>query len=316
MESLSRLVLHNGFLCLLFFMTTGSGAFAGEIGDIAVIYDQGWVAYGVTVDTAPTLALGNTNLGIWVDPTAITPGNIGGFDFLLCAAVNSMELLYVEPGPDLPSGWEYLTYRKGPAAGGCAEACDGMQIRIRGIANLDNGVLPPPETYRPSGCIARMVFSVSGNWAFMGQCNPVAFCSAECHDNVLTSVGGDTLYLATSGMGLEPGFDPMACAGAIPNLTVVPSFSVSTGYICVLDPDPPMDMNLNGIGNEVGDYVLFSNFMRYGPIVWTPPYQATQVQSSDYNNDGVLLTPADLFILRWYLTGTWLQFPHPPEFGW
>jgi len=296
-------------------MMMGSVAVAGEIGDIAVIYDQGWVSYGVTVDTAPSMTLMNTSLGIWIDPAALPPGNIGGFDFLLCAAVNSMELLYVEAGPDLPTGWEYLTYRKGPAAGGCAEACDGIQIRIKGVANLDNGVSPPPETYRPSGCIARMVFAISGDWRYLGQCNPVTFCSADCHDNVLTSVGGDTLYLATSGMGLEPGFDPMACAGTPPNQIVIPSSSVSTGYICVREPDPPMDMNLNGIGNEVSDYVIFTNFMRYGSVVWTPPYELVQGGSSDYNDDGVLLTPADLFALRWYITGFWLQFPLPYQFN-
>jgi len=297
-------------------MTAGSGAFAREIGDIAVIYDQGWVAYGVTVDTAPSATLMNTSLGIWIDQATLPPGDIGGFDFLLCAAVNSMELLYVEPGPDLPSGWEYLTYRKGPAAGGCAEACDGMQIRIRGIANLDNGVLPPPETYRPSGCIARMVFAISGNWAFMGQCNPVAFCSAECHDNVLTSIGGDTLYLATTGMGLEPGFDPIACVGALPNQTVIPSFSVSTGYICVREPWNVGDLNLNGVHKEVGDFVLFSNYKRYGTVVWTPPYEVVQEQESDINNDGLRLTPADMFALRWYITGYWLQFPLPFQLEW
>jgi hypothetical protein len=78
------------------------------------------------------------------------------------------------------------------------------------------------------------------------------------------------------------------------------------GYICIVPPnDDRGDINLNGIANEIGDAVLFTNYFIYGPIVWDPNYMIAQSQilATDINDDGIVTTVADLVYLIRILTG-------------
>jgi hypothetical protein len=76
-----------------------------------------------------------------------------------------------------------------------------------------------------------------------------------------------------------------------------------------MPPDDRGDLNLNGVANEVGDAVLFSNYFIYGPSVWDAAWSDVQIFASDVNNDGLTLTIADLVYLIRILTGDEKPFP-------
>jgi hypothetical protein len=64
---------------------------------------------------------------------------------------------------------------------------------------------------------------------------------------------------------------------------------------------------LNGIANEIGDAVLLTNYFIYGQGVFdfpSPPgFGESQILASDINNDGAVLTVADLIYLIRIITG-------------
>jgi hypothetical protein len=76
------------------------------------------------------------------------------------------------------------------------------------------------------------------------------------------------------------------------------------GRICIIPPeDDRGDMNLNGIKNEVGDAVFYTNFFIYGEVVFDPVYRENQILASDVNCDGTVLTVADLIYMIRIITG-------------
>jgi hypothetical protein len=84
--------------------------------------------------------------------------------------------------------------------------------------------------------------------------------------------------------------------------------------ICIDEPpDDRGDINLNGLANEVGDAVLFTNYFVFGPSVWDPVWEDVQILATDINNDGIVLTVADLIYLIRIITGD--EQPFPPGTG-
>jgi hypothetical protein len=65
---------------------------------------------------------------------------------------------------------------------------------------------------------------------------------------------------------------------------------------CADSIDARGDINLNDIGYEIADAVLFSNYFVYGPSVFVKNMQG-QVAASDVNADGIALSVADLVYL-------------------
>jgi hypothetical protein len=95
---------------------------------------------------------------------------------------------------------------------------------------------------------------------------------------------------------------------------VAPLISYCPGAICIVEPpDDRGDLNLNGIANEIGDAVLYTNYFIYGSSVWNPVYVAVQQLASDINDDGIVLTVADLIYLIRIITGD--EQPFPPGTG-
>jgi hypothetical protein len=79
-------------------------------------------------------------------------------------------------------------------------------------------------------------------------------------------------------------------------------------------------MNLNGIANEVGDAVLYTNYFIYGDGVFepvavppAPDLRAVQILASDINDDGIPLTVADLVYLIRIITGDASPYPESGE---
>jgi hypothetical protein len=86
------------------------------------------------------------------------------------------------------------------------------------------------------------------------------------------------------------------------------------GRICVIPPpDDRGDINLNGIANEIGDAVLFTNYFIYGNSVWDPIYYENQWLATDVNDDGLVRTIADLVYLIRIITGDAEPYPNSGE---
>jgi hypothetical protein len=171
----------------------------------------------------------------------------------------------------------------------------------------------------------------------IGQCAPVSFYWADCGDNTFASVSGDTTLVDLTIVGPDGALlwdeedddqfpeevrpqglgAPDVCleGGGPDKPKPIRNINFCNGWVCIDEPpDDRGDINLNGIANEVGDAVLFSNYFIHGDGVWDPIYQDAQILATDINDDGVVLTIADLVYLIRIITGEAQAYPsgeHP-----
>ncbi|MBI3872115.1 MAG: T9SS type A sorting domain-containing protein [candidate division Zixibacteria bacterium] len=220
---------------------------------------------------------------------------LGGYDFLLCFDPTGVNFVTAQKGSVIPN-WEYFTYRLG-TRGDCGIGCPSGLIRIIGIADMNNGSShPPAEEFLPDGVIATIKFLVTTDRNFIGQCLPIRFCWLDCGDNTISDKTGDTTFI---GVGVR--YDTCQSQAKVNPISAI---CFTDGQICIQEPpDDRGDVNLNGIANEVGDAVLYTNYFIYGDKVWNPVYKAAQLLASDVNDDGIVLTVADLIFLIRIITG-------------
>jgi hypothetical protein len=67
--------------------------------------------------------------------------------------------------------------------------------------------------------------------------------------------------------------------------------------------DDTGDLNLNGIGYEIADYIQFANYFMQGSSAFQPNYRQAQIAASDVNRDGVFFRVSDLTRLVLVLIG-------------
>jgi len=265
---------------------------------VKVVDDSG-NAYGCALNgTLQTVCL-------VAEPGAI-PGDAGGYDFLICYDQSGLTFLGASGGP---AGWEYFTYRTGMFGGNCSGGCPDGFVRLVAVADMNNGVAVDPVHFNLDGeSLACMTFFVTSNRNFINSCFHVGFCSYDCGDNVISNVSGNITWTPTDGVTYGPDY---TCAGhSKPGHELVPAISYCPGAICVCEPlDDRGDINLNGIANEVGDAVLYTNYFIYGSSVWNPTWMQVQILASDINDDGIVLTVADLIYLIRIITGDAVPFP-------
>jgi hypothetical protein len=72
--------------------------------------------------------------------------------------------------------------------------------------------------------------------------------------------------------------------------------------ICSKDIDDRGDINLNGLKNEIGDAVVFTNYFIYGLAAFTINIEG-QTAATDVNADGIVLSVADLVYLVRVIVG-------------
>ena len=274
-----------------------------------VCFDDGDTGNGVE-EYIYTLGGRNADICIWVDPATGSSQGVGGFDFLVCYDQSGLVLQGVMRGPDLHPDWEYFTWRTGMFGGNCGGGCPSGFVRIVGLADMNNGITPAPQTFRLAGNVICLTFYVTADQNFTESCLHVGFCSIDCGDNVISSKDGNTLFLPLSGGNFGPDYDVEACLYDLKDHEGEPFIIFCTGAICIIPPpDDRGDINLNGIANEIGDAVLFSNYFIYGASVWDPFWFETQMFATDVNNDGLTLTIADLVYLIRIITGDEQPFP-------
>lgn len=227
--------------------------------------------------------------------------DLGGIDLLVCYDQSGLSFLDAFPVDEL-TDWEYFTWRHSPNSN-CAGSCPSGYLRIVAIADLDNGPSnhPAPASFKLDGQIVGLRFIVTSDRNFIGQCLNVGFCVLDCGDNALSSKSGDTLFIP---IGSPDDCIDTSKQAAVPYIVFCP------GAICIQEPpDDRGDINLNGIANEIGDAVLFTNYFIYGSSVWDPTWMQVQILATDINDDGIVLTVADLIYLIRIITGDAQPFP-------
>ncbi len=230
---------------------------------------------------------------------------LGGIDLLICYDVSGLSFINAFAVDEL-ANWEYFTWRHSPNSN-CQGSCPSGYVRIIAIADLDNGPAnhPDPADFYLSGEIVGLVFNVTSDRNFINQCLNVGFCVLDCGDNALSSVSGDTLFI--------PIGSPEECIDTTKQ-EAIDLIEFCPGIICIQEPpDDRGDINLNGLANEIGDAVLFTNYFVYGSSVWDPVWEDVQILATDINDDGIVLTVADLIYLVRIITGD--EQPFPPGTG-
>jgi len=194
------------------------------------------------------------------------------------------------------ASWEYFTYRL-LTPENCGLDCDTGLIRLTGIADLPGGI-DPGDVYFLDGEIVRLRFLAPDQVDYMGQCIPLHWVWSDCNDNSLTSVTGDTVFLASDIETLLPSENCLDPGGTIEKISAL---EFVDGGVCITLLDDRGDINLNGVGYEIGDAVLFSNYFAYGPAALHNDgpidYYENRVLASDINDDGTPLTVTDLVYL-------------------
>ena len=266
---------------------------------------------------AEVLSGRNYTVGIKAAGGAIPGGEAGGFDFLVCYDASGLAFLEASmPGAPEGPGWEYFTYRTGILGGNCGSGCPDGYVRLIGIADQNDGYPLDPANYNVDGDIlAELTFYVTADRNFINTCLHVDFCSMDCGDNVVTDPTGYITWVPRDDGGVHWGPDYWtSCVDG--KIDYVREISFCGGAICIIEPpDDRGDINLNGIANEIGDAVLYTNYFIYGDAVWNPDALLREVQilATDINDDGIVLTVADLIYLTRILTGDANPYPAAPK---
>jgi len=259
-----------------------------------------------------TCVLPGLNADIFV--TSTNSLRVGGFDLLLRYDPSGMQFLSAVPWGDLTL-WEYFTYRTGNV-GNCGDGCPSGLIRIVGIVNTPDGTTPPPSAFTPEGSIIKLTFATTSDRSFIGQCFTVGWLWYDCGDNSISSVSGDTSFVAQEIVEFLPDGD---CLAGDKGFVPLPRIDFCDGAVCICPPpDDRGDINLNGLANEVADAVLFINYILFGPQALgygIDDFYENRVLATDINDDGQVLALADLVYLIRIITGDAQPFPNSGEGG-
>ncbi len=223
--------------------------------------------------------------------------------------------------------WEYFTYREGYL--NTCEDCPTGTVLLVALAD-DPVTLRGPDCFKRDTApgeaqqLVRMHFLIANDSAYACEFLPVSFFWADCEDNNVSSVHGDTInvvrrvydytgesapapYSLRSNLSEIPGPDgpPNECAEVFVDSEPIRSFDFYNGGIRTECPPPPDflgDINKNNEPNEVADVLMFASYFAQGYSAFNPHIQES-IDVSDINRDGIKLTAADLVLLIQIVVG-------------
>ncbi len=209
------------------------------------------------------------------------------------------------------------------------------------MAEQNDGPHHPLEVQVPDDMVLfSLDFLVSNDRLYECQYVPIKFFWTKCSDNtiayhsstatdpleILLAVSRDVFFYVSTGVYLnvtdlnyEWGFptyygvqEGEGCLDGEPGKPGPEQFIDFYGggidIICAEDIDARGDINLNGIDNEIADAVVFTNYFIYGLPAFTINEEG-QMAATDVNNDGVILSVADLVYLIRIIVGDALPYP-------
>ncbi|MEA2031204.1 MAG: hypothetical protein U9N55_06380 [candidate division Zixibacteria bacterium] len=277
------------------------------------------IGYGEMVDISITLK---------TLPSGTEYVSFGSFDFLIEYDAQAATFQSVQAGQLMADcEWEYFTWAHGGNAN-CGEGyCPDGVVRIVGVADTENGSHVPLCLADSVGELAVLTFETTEDdvtW----ECiySQIRWLWYDCADNAIAvEPTADSLFISNRVYGYdwyvvinqEREFPttygaPYECLGeAIPGKFSMRAIDFCNGgfdFICADSIDNRGDINLNGLENEIADYVLFGNYFIYGLSVFTVDVEA-QTAASDINADGQTLTLNDLIYMHRIIIGDALPYP-------
>ncbi len=265
------------------------------------------------------------------DPETQSSENVGGFSFLLSYDCACLQFLSARKGAMLvQQDWEFFTYRFGSVGNGnCGSGCPSCLLRVVAIADVNNGADHPNFDGNNQGEWVVLKFRTSNDRTLAGQCCPISWFWFDCTDNTVSDETGNVLWVVEqlfSSGGIEIDLNDAGFPSDISNCdessggpgkpTPKKFIIFCNGHICLPTPeqiDDRGDLNLNGLGYEIADAVLYENYFIYGPGVLSsnPTFRQSQIAASDVNGDGLVLSVGDLVALIRVLTGDANPLPRP-----
>jgi len=262
------------------------------------------------------------------DPQTASSENVGGFSFLLSYDCACLQFLSARKGAMLvEQEWEFFTYRYGALGNGnCGSGCPSCLIRIVAIADVNNGADHPNFDGNNQGEWVVLKFRTTNDRTLAGLCCPINWYWFDCNDNTVSDQTGNVLWVVEklfnvdgSEADLSFPFDVRNCdqsSGGPGKPSPRKFLEFCNGQICLPCPeciDDRGDLNLNGVGYEIADAVLYSNYFIYGSSVLSsnPTHRQAQLAASDVNGDGYILSVGDLVALIRVITGDANPLPRP-----
>jgi hypothetical protein len=207
----------------------------------------------------------------------------------------------VDRGSDLPSGWEYFTYRQLP----CPDCgCCKYKLLLLGIYDIKDAhageSIEPGSDYME---IASLRFKVANDNNLRGFFVNVCFewDEGNCTQNTFSDPTGYILYVSSN----PEEFDYAECdTQSHPGNEVlnIICFERCGGIqICTTGEKVIGDINLNLIAYDPADLTLFSSYFIYGLDVFVddPYWRSVQIANTDVNRDGFTLSLSDfIYMIR------------------
>lgn len=263
---------------------------------------------------------------------------ISGFDITIAHEGRQAAVYDINPGNLFDScGWEYFAYRQISADTVFTffPQYPVNLINIVGLASLSGN--PSTSCNRMSATLAEIDLQLSIQ--YQGDLDDrfvwYRFFWRDCNDNVLTSVSGDTLFIANKLFQdffpadtlreLElpfPGFgipdEPCSGPGGEEVLSTVNFVNSGILFTPIFSDsiNPPIgDINLNGIRFELADAILLIEYFKYGLIIFTilPP---SQLEQADIDGDGIISVRDVVLLIRIAIGDYWFyDKPATTNFG-
>ncbi len=248
-----------------------------------------------------------------------------GFDFLIAYDASALNFMGAIKGPlyTIPGTyeWEYFNYRFGPF-GNCGSACPSGMLRVVGMAEQNDGPHHAKSKDVPNDFVLfTLDFLVTNDRTMECQFVPIRFFWFDCGDNTIaywpaindpldieTGISdqvfefGDPPFEITDLDGPFPswGGAPNSCMNPLPDkpdpIRFIDFYNGGVDIICADSIDARGDVNLNGIANEIGDAVVFTNYFIAGLAAFQVNIDG-QIAATDVNADGIVLSVADLVYL-------------------
>jgi hypothetical protein len=230
--------------------------------------------------------------------------------------------------------YEYFTFRYN-YNGNCGNGCPTGLLRVVGIADQNDGANHPVTKVLENGIVLfTLDFFVSNDRTMECMFVPIRFYWMDCGDNTFAmrfpagANGCEEIPQAENAYdvktvlncGIFEFSDPLRLnnlanfAGTFPTYFGAPTIPCDTAtgeknvyrlidfinggidIICSDSIDARGDVNLNGIANEIGDAVVFTNYFIAGLAAFTVNVEG-QIAATEINGDGSVLTVADLVYL-------------------
>ena len=251
---------------------------------------------------------------------------IWGFDFLMTFDTVTLSLTGVTPGEmfDMPGAyeWEYFEFRVDTVSGYA-----GL-LRAVALANTNDGPHLPLNMNIPDGTtLFTLDFAVTDDSAYNCTYNPIRFYWMDCGDNAIAPDSlGQTLAVSdgvydwvgeymdiSDPYGSMPGYfgAPESCTSDPSVIRMIDFYNGGVDIHCTEEPDYRGDLNCNGIGHEIADYIIFTNYFLNGLSAFDGHIECSS-HASDVNADGTGLRVEDLIYLYQTIIGAAVPYPTYP----